>query len=227
MKFFESLPAITDRVKNIKEAIWAAPKTEPEVINMFAVPDYANSSFMKRRGMQVAHVLGTRPVQIREGELIVGSMLWMKPRLLKDTYEERKMYGDMSLAYTPRVMAYGTEDFVPELRRLVEEELHDELRHWSWEHSCFGLEQILKQGYASFRDEAMRKLDSGEGTEQQREFWACSAVCSQAVIDYAARYGDTLEALAAEEGDPVRRAELVRAADCVRHVPAYPARSFY
>lgn len=49
----------------------------------------------------------------------------------------------------------------------------------------------------------------------------------KAMITYAHRYADRAEAMAAEESDPVRRAELETIAEICRHVPEHPARNFY
>ena len=44
----------------------------------------------------------------------------------------------------------------------------------------------------------------------------------KAMITYAHRYADRAEAMAAEESDPVRRAELETIAEICRHVPEHP-----
>jgi len=232
MKFYETLPGITPRVERLKEQLHHVTPNIPETVDMFRVPGYANSSFMKRRAMQVQEMLATLPVRILPGEMIVGSLLGLLPKMISETYEERKTWANISLAFPARNTVYGTQDYTPVNRELSEEELHDEERgRWNWGHSCLGLPNILKKGYLGMAAEAQAKIDemneSGCVDKDKIEFWECVILCCQAVVDFAGRYADEAARQAAAETDAVRKAELLAVEACVRHAPAYPAANFH
>ncbi len=52
-------------------------------------------------------------------------------------------------------------------------------------------------------------------------------ICAQAIINYAQRYAQTARSMADAETDPVRKAELERAAQVCEHVPANAPRDFW
>lgn len=198
-------------------------------LDMFTVPGYANASFMKRRAMLVKSLLGSLPVKLFPGEWIVGSTLGLMPELVTDTYEERCVYADMSLAFPARNTLFGTDIYTPENRRLTETELHrNEAGRWNWGHSCFGLEKILRKGYLGIARDAQEQLAAHpDATPEQKDFWESVIMCCEAVNDYAGRYAAQLQRLAEEETDGTRARELRMIARCVSRVPAHPAGSFY
>lgn len=230
MKFYETLPAMTARAAELRRITEQADISghNKRVLNMLAVPGYMGESFMKRRAMLVRELLRDLPLIIRPGELVIGSMLGVLPHQITDTYEERRVYADMSLAFPARNTVFGTQDYCYENRPLDDSELREEARsRWSWGHSCYGLHNILKKGYLGMAQEAREQIEHGSASPAQKDFWESVIMACEAVAEFAARYADELARLTQEENDPVRRQELIAAEKCVRHAPAHPARSFY
>jgi len=69
-------------------------------------------------------------------------------------------------------------------------------------------------------------LTSAEGLEQKAFYEATIIVC-KAVIKWAHRYADLVEAEAGKEKDPERKAELLEMAAISRRVPEQPAQDFH
>ena len=93
-------------------------------------------------------------------------------------------------------------------------------------------EKILKRGFGGIRDEAQAKIDAldtmspADNTEKKPFYEAIVIVCN-AIILWANRHADLAEKMAAEETDPVRKAELEAIAANCRRVPEFPAENFY
>jgi len=69
-------------------------------------------------------------------------------------------------------------------------------------------------------------LSIGENLEKKAFYEAVGISCT-AVIEWAHRYADFVEAQAETEEDPARREELLRLAEISRYVPEQPARTFH
>lgn len=229
MMFYQTLPPISPRTQQLRTRMekWDLHHDRP-VLNLMARPEYANASFMLRRGMLVDALLEEMEIIIFPEDRLFGSFLGGIPQQITESYEERKAWADMSLAFPARNTVYGTNDYCYENRRLSENELHNpNMGRWSWGHSCYGLEVILKKGYLGLIEEAEAHLAAGEGDLAQREFWQSVSMACRGVIRHAERHADAIAALREAESDPIRQAELAEAEACVRRVPAHPVRSFY
>lgn len=92
-------------------------------------------------------------------------------------------------------------------------------------------EVVLAKGYRKMMEEIQAKLDGIEHydyiTQEQKDVWEGMLVTLQAGIDFAHRYADLADQMAAEETDEKRRAELLRIGETCRQVPEKPARTFY
>lgn len=201
-------------------------------INMFAEKNYENSSFMLRRGMLVKKLLSSLPLRFFDDELITGSILGIMPDLITDTYEERSIYADISLAFPARNTVFGSDAYCPENRHLTKDELHTNgSGRWNWGHSCYGLEKILKKGYMGIARDAQQNLDElqtrGDADDEQIDFLTSVIMCCEAVTDFANRYSAALLEKAKVETNDAKAFELKKAAICAAHVPANPASSFY
>lgn len=86
-----------------------------------------------------------------------------------------------------------------------------------------GLGHILRESKEKL---AALDISTGEGLEQ-KAFYEAAIISAQAVIDWAHRYADFVEAEAAKETDSVRKAELLNLAEICRWVPENPARSYH
>jgi len=94
-----------------------------------------------------------------------------------------------------------------------------------------GWMRILTKGLAAIRKEAedaLAKLDDANPGDLEKSFFYKAEIkAADAVILLAHRHADLAEKMAAECDDPVRKAELLKIAEVTRHVPEYPARTFY
>ncbi len=90
---------------------------------------------------------------------------------------------------------------------------------------------VLAKGYAKMIEEIQAKIDGIEHydfiTQEQKDVWEGMIVTLKAGIDFAHRYADLAEQMAAEETDEKRKAELIRITETCRQVPEKPARTFY
>ncbi|MBU9729176.1 pyruvate formate lyase family protein, partial [Diplocloster modestus] len=86
-----------------------------------------------------------------------------------------------------------------------------------------GLQTIINQC-----QEGLSKIDYKNDPEcvKKKDFYEAAIISANAVIQFAARYADLAEKMAAEETDEVRKQELLEMAQICRHVPKNPARSF-
>ena len=90
---------------------------------------------------------------------------------------------------------------------------------------------LFKRGLGALITDCERRraaLDvaTNEGIESAR-FYDAAIITMRAVIDWANRYADLLDAMAAEETSGERRAELFAMAGICRQVPEHPARTFH
>jgi len=92
-------------------------------------------------------------------------------------------------------------------------------------------EDILREGLYGRLKRAQEHLDRLDLTQpdQVQKSWFLKAVIitNQAVIDFAARYADELDARAKDEADPARKAELKTMARTCRRVPGNPPETFW
>lgn len=96
-----------------------------------------------------------------------------------------------------------------------------------WAHTAADYEKLLRVGSLGLIAEAEEKiaaLDYTDPTAQdRRQFYLAVQVVHRGWIRFAQRYAELAERLAAEESDPVRKAELERISVTCRKVPARPA----
>ena len=77
-------------------------------------------------------------------------------------------------------------------------------------------------------EEGLATIDYKNDPEcvKKKDFYEAAMISANAIIQFAARYADLAEKLAAEETDETRKRELLEMAEICRHVPKYPARNF-
>ena len=77
-------------------------------------------------------------------------------------------------------------------------------------------------------EEGLANIDYKNDPEcvKKKDFYEAAMISANAIIQFAARYADLAEKLAAEETDETRKRELLEMAEICRHVPKYPARNF-
>jgi formate C-acetyltransferase len=100
-----------------------------------------------------------------------------------------------------------------------------------WGETTAGYQAVLEEGIAGLvgRVRARRaELDLTRAGDYAKDcFLRATEIAADGMIRLAHRYADQAEALAATEGDPVRRAELDGIAQICRRVPEHPARTFH
>lgn len=136
-----------------------------------------------------------------------------------------ELYLNMLPRETRRVI-YGDEEYATQ--GLIFDEANN-AHTLSWTGSY---EKVIREGLESIIRELEERKAGIEGNllhnQMDKIYYLDAAILScKAMITYAHRYADRAEAMAAEESDPVRRAELETIAEICRHVPEHPARNFY
>jgi pyruvate formate-lyase/glycerol dehydratase family glycyl radical enzyme len=93
-------------------------------------------------------------------------------------------------------------------------------------------DKIYRKGFVEFKRDIERSLASLEGTqdrdaEAKRQELEAMRIAADALISFAGRHAEQARALAREEKDPARRAELGHIAEVCEHVPAHAPRDFH
>jgi formate C-acetyltransferase len=98
-------------------------------------------------------------------------------------------------------------------------------------HTVLG-DKIYRKGFEQLKSEiadTLATLDFYHDREAlgKKEELTAMAVAADALIAYAARHAARLRQMAAEQDDPLRKAELLRMAAICKHVPAQAPRTFW
>lgn len=98
-------------------------------------------------------------------------------------------------------------------------------------HITVDYERVLKKGFLGLKAEVEAEFDNinYEDSGCLKKIFllqAMSRSCDAAIL-FAKRYAQEAERLAADERDPLRKAELKNIAEICRWIPANPARSFH
>jgi pyruvate formate-lyase/glycerol dehydratase family glycyl radical enzyme len=91
-------------------------------------------------------------------------------------------------------------------------------------HTIVDMPTVLARGLAALAADARERAAAAEERER-RQFHEGTALCLEAVCDYAGRLADEAERQAQHTGDPARREELREMAAACRQAPAGPARN--
>ena len=152
------------------------------------------------------------PVQILEGELIVGSHFNAAlSRTL--TRAEARQFARMEKRFLKEAfrldrLGVGNCGAVP--GHLIPDYPH-----------------VLREGFRAIHAEAQAVADDPRATPQKRALARAIAICAGAARAFAARYAAEARRLAAQEPDPQRRAELEEIARICDKVPWEPAETFH
>jgi len=74
----------------------------------------------------------------------------------------------------------------------------------------------------------IKEIENKQQTQTDESgFYAAAIIALKGLEKFALRYADRLQELSQNEMNPARKHELEKAAEVCRHVPRYPARSFY
>ena len=98
-------------------------------------------------------------------------------------------------------------------------------------HIMLDFEKLLQKGAQGIIDETNECLNALDLTDpashSKRIFYESVIITYEGVIDYATRYSELAATLASKEDNAQRKSELLKLSEVCRHVPRYPARSFY
>jgi len=175
-------------------------------------PDFWNEPLVVRQAIFFKRVLEDHlPVQILEGELIVGShfstalsrTLTHPEARQRDRLEKRFMNEMKRL----NGLGVGNCGAVPG-------------------HLIPNYPRVLREGWKAIQARAEALARDTHATPQQRDLARAIAICAEGVRALAGRYAAEAERLAAQEQDPERRAELTEIARICRKVPWQPAETF-
>ncbi len=175
-------------------------------------PDFWNEPLVVRQAIFFKRVLEDHlPVQILEGELIVGShfstalsrTLTHPEARQRDRLEKRFMNEMKRL----NGLGVGNCGAVPG-------------------HLIPNYPRVLREGWKAIQARAEALARDTHATPQQRDLARAIAICAEGVQVLAGRYAAEAERLAAQEQDPERRAELTEIARICRKVPWQPAETF-
>ncbi len=175
-------------------------------------PGFWDEPLVVRQVLFFREVLGSHlPVQILEGELIVGSHFstalsrcLKRDEARRRDREERRFLKEW---HALNDVGVGNCGAVPG-------------------HLIPNYPRVLREGWVGIRDEAEEVLADPESEADQRELARAVAICSVAVRTLSERYAAAADHLAAAEADPARRAELNEIARICRKVPWEPAGTF-
>lgn len=152
------------------------------------------------------------PVQILEGELIVGSHFNAAlSRTL--TRAEARQFARMEKRFLKEVfrldrLGVGNCGAIPG-------------------HLIPNYPRVLREGFRAIYAEAEAVAHDPQASPQRRALARAIAICAEATRAFAARYAAEARRLAAQEPDPARRAELEEIARICDKVPWEPAETFH
>jgi|Deesub1362A_J573_1020465.scaffolds.fasta_scaffold00008_142 formate C-acetyltransferase len=101
-------------------------------------------------------------------------------------------------------------------------------------HAILDYPALLSRGLKYYLEKAREKIKIlGEEADKDPDalrkipFYKAVVIIAEALIKYAHRYAEAARELAEEEGDPLRRRELLKIADVCMHVPENPPRDLH
>jgi len=188
----ESLLALAQKV-DLPEGFW----DEPLII---------------RKAIFLQQVLRVIPVQILEGELVVGGQFNTAFSLCLDQNEaaEWKKREDELVAKEIHLCNIGVMNCgsIPG-------------------HIIPNYPRVLKEGFKSVKEEAEQFLEKKADTEEKKNLARSIVICCDAAKEFFERYVAEARRLARQEKDAQRRKELEKVAEICEKVPWIPAKSFH
>jgi formate C-acetyltransferase len=171
-----------------------------------------DGSLVMRRALFFRQICGSYlPVQILEGELIVGGQFNTALSRCHNRKENKRWAKDIDKWWKKGTeineLGIGNAGAVPG-------------------HLIPDYPRILRDGFTGIYAE-LERLKSEAKDPESADFLAALMVCCEAARDVATRYAEEADRLAGEEKDEVRAAELREIARICRKVPWEPAETFH
>jgi pyruvate formate-lyase/glycerol dehydratase family glycyl radical enzyme len=201
-----TVPEENDYLKPITESLLAlAQKVD-------LPSDFWDEPLVVRKALFLQQVLKVIPVQILEGELIVG--------------------GQFNTAFSLCLNQNEAAEWKKKEDELVEKEIHlcrlGVMNCGSIPgHIIPNYPRVLREGFMSIKKESEEFLKTKANTQEKKDFARAILICCDAVRDFTNRYVAEARKLAKVEKEPQRREELERIADICEKVPWNPAQSFH
>lgn len=145
-------------------------------------------------------------------------------------YWKGKTYHEaLNAALPPEIHKLTYDDPEGLISRFVVNETSSFRSSIQWVHDY---EKVLKRGFNGIKQEALDKLASLDPLSpkdscDKKPFLEAIVIVSDSIILWAKRHAVLAREMAAQEANPVRKAELLKMAENAEHVPANPARNFY
>lgn len=164
-----------------------------------------------RRALFFAQVLRQIPIDILEGELIVGGRFntAMSNCLNEKETEEYREIDERESRRTDWLINHGVANCGPVPSHIIQD-----------------FPKVLRVGFEGIKQEAEQRL-AAEADEQRRAFYRAVVVCCDAVREFAARYAREARQQAEREQSYERRQELLEIAEICDRVPYLPAQGFH
>jgi len=174
-------------------------------------PDFWDQLLIIRKALFFHRVLQELPVDILDGELIVGGRFCTSLSTClteEETEEFRRIEGDL-IKKSERILSRGL--------------------------SCGGITpghiiqnhaKVLQKGFKGIKEEAEAFLErAASGAE--RELLKAIIICCDAVAEFSHRYAEEARRLGGKERETARKEELAAIAQVCDRVPYNPARTFH
>jgi len=173
--------------------------------------DFWGEPLIVRRARFFEQVLRRIPVDILEGELIVGGHFNVAMSNCLDE-EETKEYHEIEGREGERIewlIQHGVSNCGPVPAHIIQD-----------------FPKVLRVGFGGIKEEAEHKL-AAETDDERRAFYRAVIICCDAVRAFTARYAEEARRLAEREESYERRQELLEIAEICGRVPYQPPQGFH
>jgi len=177
-----------------------------------ALPDgFWDEPLIVRRALFFARALMQIPIDILEGELIVGSRFntAMSNCLNEAETEEYNEIEEREGKRIERLMNLGVSNCGPVPAHIVQD-----------------FPKVLDVGFKGIKEEAEQRL-AAETDGDRQAFYRAIIICCDAVREFAVRYADEARGLAEKEESYERRQELLQVAENCDRAPYLPPEGFH
>ena len=199
----------------VPEAMMAMRAAEDSLLALAEQPElpegFWDEPLIVRRALFFVQVLRQIPVDILEGELVVGSRFNTAMSNCLDE-DETKEYREMEAREEERItnlIHHGVSNCGAVPAHIVQ-----------------GIPRVLDVGFKGIKEDAEQRL-AAESDDERAAFYRAVIVCCDGVREFAVRYAEEARRLAEGEESYERRQELLEIADICDRVPYLPPEGFH
>ncbi|RJP26738.1 MAG: hypothetical protein C4520_00405 [Candidatus Abyssobacteria bacterium SURF_5] len=199
------VPEVVPFMKALENSLLALAQPVNLPINFWDEP------LIVRRALFFAQALRQIPVDILEGELIVGGRF---NTALSNCLNERETEEYLEIdrresQKTEWLIRHGVSNCGPVPSHIIQD-----------------FPKVLNIGFAGIQEEARQRL-SKESDDSRRAFYRAVIICCDAVREFSVRYAQLAREQAERERAYERKLELLEISRICERVPYYPAEGFY